>query len=92
MAGATIDPTEWRADFPSEAIAKEARTDDLVVIGGHFCSWPQTGPCRAGGVDAARRGRRSDRLEGHARGASHGPERSAVPAGRGTGHNIRNGR
>jgi nucleotide-binding universal stress UspA family protein len=37
VAGATIHPVEWRAayNFPSEVIAREARTADLVVIGGH---------------------------------------------------------
>jgi nucleotide-binding universal stress UspA family protein len=37
VAGATIHPVEWRAayNFPSEVIAREARTADLVAIGGH---------------------------------------------------------
>ena len=37
VAGATIHPVEWRTayNFPSEVIAREARTADLVVIGGH---------------------------------------------------------
>jgi nucleotide-binding universal stress UspA family protein len=37
VARATVHPLEWRAayNFPSEVIAREARTADLVVIGGH---------------------------------------------------------
>jgi nucleotide-binding universal stress UspA family protein len=37
VAGATVQPTEWRGsfNFPREVIAREARAADLVVIGSH---------------------------------------------------------